>query len=977
MAMAGGGILLGEGFHTRVVSHESFLPSSSHVCASRIRGRCGWTVRSGARASVSVQLREAGSVSESLLEGIAQELYSEKENLEDGDGGRDRSMASYIQTISALKEQRLGSESGEVSDSERQLGNSLAAEAIKAMGRPYVRDVYISKPKPERGSFAKSNDRKRGRDVVKKDKYVSVSVRDSKQKTISLVKAIEALPQMSSVSYLLEMSELEFTSRESSFILNGLKNHDKTLEVFKWLQTTGKSRGNVYCYNIVLKILGARQEWERIEELLVQMDEDCCMPDDYTYNTLIMSASKAECVDLATGYFQRMMRKGVPPTKLTYSMMMLLYQKYGRVPEAEVVFSHMLESGVQVVAAYSAMIAIYTRGGFFEKSEQIIKDMQNFDVAPDRDNWLKQLNTYGQQGKIEEAEHVKDTVEKLGMSLGVVGYNSMITAYGKAGLYDKASLLVEEMKARNLEPDEVTYSCMIGACGRAGKLKDALFYFEELKRLNIKPRSSNFNTLISLYGKSGNVVGIVRVIADMKKLGCKPDWQTLDAVVRAYDRAGQTKKVTQVLSLLRDAGWAEETGSYGTLLHVYLKCNLQKEALGVFLSMRKAGMAPKEYMCRSLICACKDAGMFEDAIFVFREMQAAGVVPSLESSCTMINIYGLKGDVKESEALFLSLRSSIQRLDIIAYNVMINVYMRFEMHEEAIRIYNLMQEEDKLPPDSYTFHSMLRLCQKCNLQDQAGDVYWRLRYSDVEMDEVMCNCVLNTCARFLPLEEVHRVFQEMIDDGYAPNNITFNVMIDLYGKAGMMDRARKALKLAQQLGAADKISFSTLINGYGKRQDFPNMEATLWEMQNAGFGGSLEAHNSILDAYGKAGQLEKLEDALARMEKSGFRKDLASYNILINIYGRRTMIAEMEDLFHSMQRDGFSPDRWTYNTLIRTYGYADYPDKAVQTFKLMQDAGIMPDRVTYIMLVAAFEKAGNLLEAARWSLWMTQAGYTK
>ena len=79
------------------------------------------------------------------------------------------------------------------------------------------------------------------------------------------------------------------------------------------------------------------------------------------------------------------------------------------------------------------------------------------------------------------------------------------------------------------------------------------------------------------------------------------------------------------------------------------------------------------------------------------------------------------------------------------------------------------------------------------------------------------------------------------------------------------------------------------------------MEATLWEMQNAGYGGSLEAHNSILDAYGKAGQLEKLEDALARMEKSGFRKDLASYNILINIFGRRTMIPEMEELFHNMK----------------------------------------------------------------------------
>lgn len=114
-------------------------------------------------------------------------------------------------------------------------------------------------------------------------------------------------------------------------------------------------------------------------------------------------------------------------------------------------------------------------------------------------------------------------------------------------------------------------------------------------------------------------------------------------------------------------------------------------------------------------------------------------------------------------------------------------------------------------------------------------------------------------------------------------------------------RAHKALKLAQQFGSADKISFSTLVHAYAKKQDFPNMEAALWEMQNAGYGSSLEAYNSILDAYGKAGQMEKVSDVLARMENSGMRMDLASYNILINTYGKNYMIAEMETLFRTMQ----------------------------------------------------------------------------
>lgn len=114
-------------------------------------------------------------------------------------------------------------------------------------------------------------------------------------------------------------------------------------------------------------------------------------------------------------------------------------------------------------------------------------------------------------------------------------------------------------------------------------------------------------------------------------------------------------------------------------------------------------------------------------------------------------------------------------------------------------------------------------------------------------------------------------------------------------------RAHNALKLAQQQGAADKISFSTLINAYGKRQDFAKMEETLWEMQNAGLGGSLEAFNSMLDSYGKASQLEKLEDVLDRMAKAGYKKDLSTYNILINVYGRKGMLSEMEDLFRVLQ----------------------------------------------------------------------------
>ena len=46
-------------------------------------------------------------------------------------------------------------------------------------------------------------------------------------------------------------------------------------------------------------------------------------------------------------------------------------------------------------------------------------------------------------------------------------------------------------------------------------------------------------------------------------------------------------------------------------------------------------------------------------------------------------------------------------------------------------------------------------------------------------------------------------------------------------------------------------------------------------------------------------------------------------------------------------------------------------------FREMQDAGLEPDEITYKQLVRAFRRAGEYLEAARWSLWMKQAGFSR
>ncbi|KAK2975448.1 hypothetical protein RJ640_017707 [Escallonia rubra] len=238
----------------------------------------------------------------------------------------------------------------------------------------------------------------------------------------------------------------------------------------------------------------------------------------------------------------------------------------------------------------------------------------------------------------------------------------------------------------------------------------------------------------------------------------------------------------------------------------------------------------------------------------------------------------------------------------------------------------------------------------------------------------MYNCVINCCARALPVDELSRLFDEMLRCGFAPNTITFNVMLDVYGKAGLLKKARRLFWMARKRGLVDVVSYNTIIAAYGKSKDFKNMSSAVRKMEFNGFSVSLIAYNSMLDAYGKDGQMEKFKNVLQRMKESGCASDHYTYNIVFNVYGEQGWIEEVADVLKELKEYGPGLDLCSYNTLIKAYGIAGMIEDAVALVKEMREYEIEPDRVTYINLITALQKNDKVLEAVKWSLWMKQMG---
>ncbi|KAJ4845810.1 hypothetical protein Tsubulata_008216 [Turnera subulata] len=756
--------------------------------------------------------------------------------------------------------------------------------------------------------------------------------------------------------------------------LERFSSDERTLRFFEWMKGNEKLEKNIDAYNFVLRVLSRRRDWESAERMIRELSTSMVGElDCRVFNTLIYPCSKWGLVQLAAKWFRMMLEIGVKPNVATYGMLMGLYQKGWNVEEAEFAFAHMRSLGIICESAYSAMITIYTRLNLYEKAEKVIGFLSEDKVVLDLNNWLVLLNANCQRGKLEEAEKVLALMQEAGFRPNIVAYNMLITGYGKISNMDAAQRLFLSIQNNGLKPDETTYRSMIEGWGRAGNYKEVDWYYKELKRMGFEPNSSNLYTLINLQAEHGDEEGASRTLDDMLKTGCQYS-SIFGTLLKAYERAGRFQTIPCLIKGCFHQHVMVNQTSCSSLAIAYVKHSLVDDALELLRKKVWKDLGFEENLYHLLICSCKEMNNLDDAIKIYNQMPKSSEKPNLHIACTMIDIYSNMGLFAEGEKVYLNLKSAGIALDMIAFSIVVRMYVKAGSVQDACSVLETMERQKDIVPDIYLLRDMLRIYQQCGMTEKLKDLYYKILRSRVVWDQEMYNCIINCCARALPVDELSKVFNEMLQHSFVPNTITYNVMLDVYGKAKHFSKAKELFYMARKQGLIDVISYNTIVDAYGKNGDFERMVSTVKEMQFDGFAVSLEAYNSMLDAYAKGGNIESFRNILHRMRNSRCTSDHYTYNIMINIYGEKGWIDEVADVLTELRENGLQPDLCSYNTLIKAYGIAGMVEEAVGLVKEMRTNGIEPDKITYVNMIAALQRNDKHLEAVKWSLWMKQLG---
>ncbi|KAG9157808.1 hypothetical protein Leryth_026484 [Lithospermum erythrorhizon] len=112
----------------------------------------------------------------------------------------------------------------------------------------------------------------------------------------------------------------------------------------------------------------------------------------------------------------------------------------------------------------------------------------------------------------------------------------------------------------------------------------------------------------------------------------------------------------------------------------------------------------------------------------------------------------------------------------------------------------------------------------------------------------------------------------MEEEGCKPTLITYNVILNVYGKMGMpWNTILGVLDGMKDCGVApDAYTYNTLISCCRRGSLYEEAKRLFEQMKLAGFAPDKVTYNALLDVYGKSRRAKEAMEVLQEMEANGF-----------------------------------------------------------------------------------------------------------
>ncbi|KAJ0977013.1 hypothetical protein J5N97_012487 [Dioscorea zingiberensis] len=385
------------------------------------------------------------------------------------------------------------------------------------------------------------------------------------------------------------------------------------------------------------------------------------------------------------------------------------------------------------------------------------------------------------------------------------------------------------------------------------------------------------------------------------------------------------------------------TFMYNTMVRGYTRSRLPSMALLYFLALMRERVEPDARSFVFALKACEQFASVSSGEGVHSLVCKLGFEFHLVVGNGLVHFYAEHGRVGCAWKVF----DGILERDVFSWTTMIDGYVRNGLAHEAFRMFSLMLASD-VRPNEVTMISVLSACSQIGVLNLGKSAHAIMEKSDFDISVNL-----------------------------------LNALVDMYGKCGCVDFARKVF---DGMGIKDVFSWTSLLNGYAKSGDLvfarrifdemPERNAVSWSSMIAGYSQANQPEKalnlfdemvaasvepidatlvSVLSSCAQTGQLDLgrwIYDhyVLEKQIKIGVK--LA--NAFIDMYAKCGALSAAAELFNEMpERDVVS-----WNSMIAGYAIHGHGEEALSLFEQMKSKGVLPDDITFVSVLSACNHSG-------------------
>lgn len=473
-------------------------------------------------------------------------------------------------------------------------------------------------------------------------------------------------------------------------------------------------------------------------------------------------------------------------------------------------------------AAYNAALNACANLGETKRFLQLFDEMSEFGAEPDVLTYNVMIKLCARAERKDLLVFVLERILKKEIPLCMTTLHSLVAAYVGFDDLETAEKMVQAMRERRRDLCNILRDSNPEYPNQNGQE-----VFEKLLPNSIKatdseplpllpkayaPNSRIYTTLMKGYMNAGRVTDTVRMLEAMRHQddsASHPDHVTYTTVVSAFVKSGSIDRARQVLAEMTRIAVPANRITYNILLKGYcqqLKIDKAKELLKEMAE--DAGIEPDVVSYNILIDGCILVDDSAGALSFFNEMRAKGISPTKISYTTLMKAFALSGQPKLANKVFDEMLNDPRvKVDLVAWNMLVEGYCRLGLVEEAKKIIQRMKEKG-LYPNVATYGSLANgialarkpgealllwneVKERCEVRK--GENSDSSSPPPLKPDEGLLDTLADICVRAAFFRKALEIVACMEENGIPPNKTKFTrIYVEMHSRMFTSKHASKA-----------------------------------------------------------------------------------------------------------------------------------------------------------------------------------------